>query len=179
MFSKFVRFNLEEQQRFNNKEFTEFVSVLRNTDLTYPITRQWLNKIQRLSVEDLKKDPTWAYATIATSGNNERDLINYTQAIRYGKEFNQPILRAVTPIRCGEFIEELPIPEGCDDATYAPLITLFVKNAPCVLTMVVSSERGYVKAVKGTITTTTSLQQRQQRWHQYKPERRQQRLQWL
>ena len=69
------------------------MSNLRDTNVEYPITDDWLSKIKVLSPEDRKEDLKWDFAPIVVTGNAERRLINEYKATLFGKKNGESILR--------------------------------------------------------------------------------------
>ena len=71
LFMKFRLLRLKGQERAD-KDFQSFLKPLRDIYRKWPITRSWVKKLRTLTTEDIGQDPTWAFATVAVTGNEER-----------------------------------------------------------------------------------------------------------
>ena len=98
LFMKFRLLRLKGQERAD-KDFESFLKPLRDTSRKWPITRSWVKKLRTLTTEDIRQDPTWAFATVAVTGNEERLAITKVQAELFGWVRNEPVLQWVCPVR--------------------------------------------------------------------------------
>ena len=71
LFTKFKLLILDEQIRAD-EEYDGWLSNLRNTNVEYPITDDWLRKLNILSPDDRKEELKWDFSPIVVTGNPER-----------------------------------------------------------------------------------------------------------
>ena len=95
---KFRLLRLKGQERAD-KAFESFLKPLRDTFRKRPITRSWVKKLRTLTASDIRQDPSWAFATVAVTGNDERLAITRAQVERFGWMRNEPVLQWVCPVR--------------------------------------------------------------------------------
>ena len=88
---------MKGQQR-TDKDFATFLKPLRDTFRKRPITRNWVKKLPTLTTSDITEDSSWAIATVAVTGNNERLAVTKAQAERFGWVRNEPVLHWVCPV---------------------------------------------------------------------------------
>ena len=105
LFMKFRLVRLKGQERADTK-FETFLKPLRDTSRKMPITRSWVKKLMTLTTKDIRDDPTWAFATVAVTGNDERLAITKAQVKRFGWMRNEPVLQWVCPERIGKVQQE-------------------------------------------------------------------------
>ena len=105
---------------------------------------------------DIVKDKSWAFATIATTGNDERLAIEKVQVQRFGWSKNEPILRWICPVRSGKVGKRIVYSDIKIDSTllsgkYMNLSTHFVRGARCVLSENLCTTLGYAKGTQGIL----------------------------
>ena len=103
---KFRLLRLKWQERAD-KEFQSFLKPLRDISRKWPITRSWVKKLRTLTTADIRQDPTWASATVAVTGNEERLAITEVQAELFGWVRNEPVLQWVCPVRLRKTNQDL------------------------------------------------------------------------
>ena len=143
---KFRLLRLKGQERAD-KDFQSFLKPLRDISRKWPITRSWVKKLRTLTTEDIRQDPTWAFATVAVTGNEERLAITKVQAELFGWVRNEPVLQWVCPVRLRKdeprsgkakskiayTYTELDIDPSFVEGKFLPLVAYFVRGASCVL----------------------------------------------
>ena len=92
LFTKFKLLILDEQIRAD-ENYDGWLSALRDTKVEYPITDDWLSKLNILSPDDRAEALKWDFAPTVVTGNAERHLINAYKAKLFGKKNAEPILR--------------------------------------------------------------------------------------
>ena len=104
-------------------------------------------KLRTLAASDIRDDPSWAFATVAVTGNEERLAITRVQVERFGWMRNEPVLQWVCPMRIrkveprsGEAqrkiaytYTDLDVDPSLLKGKYSPLLGFFVRGAPCAL----------------------------------------------
>ena len=159
IFSNFRLFVLEGQKRAT-EDYAKFLKVLRNTMKKCPITYEWIKDLKHLESEDIRNDPDWNWATIATTGNVERMKIIEVQAKRFGKVKNEPILNWSCPIKCGKIggkniYREVDFGDDQMSDQYCRLNRYFVRGAECVLGENICTKLGIAKGKKGIMRSIT------------------------
>ena len=164
LFMKFRLVRLKGQERADTK-FETFLKPLRDTSRKMPITRSWVKKLMTLTTKDIRDDPTWAFATVAVTGNDERLAITKAQVKRFGWMRNEPVLQWVCPERIGKVQQEprgkkqkiaytyrdLDIDPSFLKGKYSALLGFFVRGAPCVLSENLCTALGYAKGTQGIL----------------------------
>ena len=89
---------LKGQQR-TDKDFATFLTPLSDTFRKRPITRNWVKKLRTLTTSDVPQDPSWAFETVAVTGNNERLAVTKARAERFGWVRFELALQWVCPVR--------------------------------------------------------------------------------
>ena len=162
LFMKFRLLRLKGQQRAD-KDFESFLKPLRDTSRKWPITRSWVKKLRTLTSRDIREDPTWAFATVAVTGNDERLAITKAQAELFGWVRNEPVLQWVCPVRLRKAeprsgrskrkiaytYADLDIDPSMVKGRFSPLLGFFVRGASCVLSENLCTTLGYAKGTKG------------------------------
>ena len=124
-----------------------------------------MKKLRTLTTEDIRQDPTWAFATVAVTGNEERLAITKAQAELFGWVRNEPVLQWVCPVRLtkGEpssgkakpknvyTYTDLDIDPSFVRGKFSPLLGFFVRGAPFVLSENLCTTLGYAKGTKGIL----------------------------
>ena len=165
LFMKFRLLNLKGQERVD-KDFDLFLKPLRDTRRKKPITRSWVKKLRKLTPMDIREDNSWAFTTIAVTGNNERLAITRAQVERFGWMRHEPVLHWVCPVRtrkkgCPVRSEKskrktkytyanLEVDPSLLKGVYSNLRCFFVRGAPCVLSENLCTTLGYAKGTRGT-----------------------------
>ena len=155
LFMKFRLLRLKEQKRADDK-FARFLKPLRDTSRKHPITRNWVTKLQTLTCRDLQLDPSWAFATVATTGNDERLAITRVQVKRFGWVRNEPVLCWICPVRSGKVGRDytytnLEVDPSLLVGKYSYLCCYFVRGAKCVLSENLCTSLGYAKGTQGLL----------------------------
>ena len=156
LFTQFKLLVLNEQQRCD-KDYADFLAPLRDTNVQYPITREWLSKLKVLRNEDVKEqDSPWHFAPVAVTGNVERLTISKFKAEIFGQRRYEPIVTWLCQVRsgvCGRRTRYAPldINDSMLDDKYSVLQKFFVRGAPCVLSENLSSVKDLAKGRKGTL----------------------------
>ena len=108
LFMKFRLLRLKGQERAVG-DFSTFLKPLRDTHRKHPVTRNWVKKLRTITPADIHQDPSWAFATVATTGNDERLAITKAQVARFGWVKNEPVLHLVCPLRSEKLVDCLPL----------------------------------------------------------------------
>ena len=95
---KFRLLKLKGQERAD-EDFEKDLKPLRDTCRKRPITRKWVKKSRTLTSTDIREDNSWAFSTIAVTGNNERLTTTRAQVERSRWVRNEPVLSWVCPVR--------------------------------------------------------------------------------
>ena len=168
LFTKFRLLKLKGQERAD-EDFDRHLKPLRDTSRKRPITKSWLQKLPVLTTADILKDSSWAFTTIAVTGNNERLAITAAQAERFGWVRNEPILQWICPVRkkqrrkaagnaghktSGKASREaiytnLDLDPALFKGKFSHLRCFFVRGAPCVLSENLCTTLGYAKGKQG------------------------------
>ena len=164
LFMKFRLVRLKGQERAD-KAFERFLKPLRDTSRKWPIIRSRVKKLLTLTTEDIRKDPIWAFATVAVTGNDERLAITKAQAELFGSVKNEPVLQWVCPVRIRKpqrraakgkrkivyTYNDLDIDPSLVKGKFAPLLGFFVRGAPFVLSENLCTTLGFAKGTKGIL----------------------------
>ena len=164
LFMKFRLLRLKGQERAD-KDFQSFLKPLRDISRKWPITRSWVKKLRTLTTEDIRQDPTWAFATVAVTGNEERLAITKVQAELFGWVRNEPVLQWVCPVRLRKdeprsgkekskiayTHTDLGIDPSFVRGKFLPLVGFFVRGASCVLSENLCTTLGYAKGTQGIL----------------------------
>ena len=155
LFMKFRLLPLKEQKRAD-ADFARFLKPLRDTSREHPVTRDWVKKLRTLTATDIQDDPSWAFATIATTGNDERMAITRAQIKRFGWVRNEPVLRWICPVRSGKVGRDsvyanLEVDTSLLKGKYSYLCCFFVRGAKCVLSENLCTSLGYAKGTQGVL----------------------------
>ena len=168
LFMKFRLLKLKGQERAD-KDFDDFLKPLRDISRKRPISRSWLSKLPILTTTDIREDSSWAFTTIAVTGNNERLAITAAQAERFGWVRNEPVLQWVCPVRKKQrrkasgkagpdtsgrasrkaIYTNLEIDPLLLKGKFSHLRGFFVRGAPCVLSENLCTTLGYAKGTQG------------------------------
>ena len=152
LFTKFKLLILDEQIRADEK-YDGWLSSLRDTNVEYPITDDWLSKIKVLSPDDRKEDLKWDFAPIVVTGNAERRLINKYKATLFGKKNGEPILRWTCKVKNGT-ISGKPVFGNLDVSVVGQideLVRHFVRGAPSVLSETIETKLNLAKGAVGEL----------------------------
>ena len=155
LFMMFRLLRLKGQERAD-EDFAKFLKPLRDVRRNNPISRTFINDLPTISKADLKNDPSWAFATVATTGNDERLAINKAQVKRFGWFKNEPILHWVCPVRSGKvgrnpIYSNLDVDSSLLTGKYSHLSCFFVRGAKCVLSENLCTSLGYAKGTQGEL----------------------------
>ena len=166
LFMKFRLLKLKGQERAD-KDFAKFLKPLRDTCRKKPITRNWVTKLRKLTTTDIREDNSWAFTTVAVTGNNERLAITKAQVERFGWLRNEPVLQWVCPVRSRKrggsdksgkkgrkttyTYTSLGLDSSLLKGKYSNLCCYFVRGAPCVLSENLCTTLGYAKGTRGTM----------------------------
>ena len=151
LFSQFKVFWLEGQQRYkDDADFLKQLRALEKTNRKYPIDSQLVSKLEQLTRQDVLKDETWEFATIATPGNVGRMNIIQYQAKRYGMKKNEQILRWQCPVRKRKergrnVYEPIDLSLFKQKGQFCILNKYFIRGAKCVLDDNISTSVGIAK----------------------------------
>ena len=124
-----------------------------------------MKKLRTLTTEDIRQDPTWAFATVAVTGNEERLAITKVKAELFGWVRNEPVLQWVCPVRLRKdeprsgkekskiayTYTDLDIDPSFVKGKFLPLVGFFVRGASCVLSENLCTTLGYAKGTKGIL----------------------------
>ena len=119
-----------------------------------------------MTTTDIREDNSWAFTTVAVTGNNERLAITRAQVERFGWVKNEPVLQWVCPVgsrktggsaksgKKGRKTKYTYTNLGLDSSLlkgkYSNLCCYFVRGAPCVLSENLCTTLGYAKGTQGT-----------------------------
>ena len=152
LFTKFRLVVLEGQVRAN-PSYDKWLSNLRNPDLEFPITDDWLSKLQILTPEDIKADEKWRFSPVIVSGNRERRKIIEQKALMFGKVHDQPVLQWDCKVKKGKVgnanIYGSPDPVVVE--VYGELRKFFVRGAEFVMSETIETKLGLAKGTKGIL----------------------------
>ena len=150
--NEFEWIELDVQNRAGNKStpHTEMVNRLYHNG---QLTMDDLKRIKRLSIDDMKKDPSWMFAPIITRTNVERKHFEFIQAVRFGKYYNKPVVRWKESFIPAKQFSKIDVnrdinPNDPNQYQY------WVEGAPAILGHNVSTN---VKLVNGSEVLTHSL----------------------
>ena len=157
LFTKFKLLILDEQRRAE-PEYDDWLSALRDTKVEYPITDNWLSKLNVLSPYDTEQELKWDFAPIAVTGNAERRLINQFKAKLFGKRNEEPILRWTCKVKKGK-VRGKPVFSNLDTSAVGQvdeLVRYFVRGAPCVLSETIETKLQLAKGTVGELVGVAS-----------------------
>ena len=157
LFTKFKLLILDEQIRADEK-YDGWLSALRDTKVEYPITHDWLSKLNILSPDDRSQELKWDFAPIVVTGNPERRLINKFKAKLFGMKHREPILRWTCKMRKGT-VRGKPVFRNLDTSAVGKvdeLVRYFVRGAPCVLSETIETKLQLAKGTVGELLGVSS-----------------------
>ena len=150
LFTRFQMVVLDGQVRAT-EEYNSWLGDIRNTRKKYPITEDWLSKLNILTTADFegsnKDNIDWTSTTIVVSGNPERYRFLERKMLSYGKKYQQPILKWECPVKRKDGHYGLLSIDPKD--SYDELIKYFARGASCVLTKSVDTTLGLGKGSPG------------------------------
>ena len=125
---------LEKLMRADDVTFQEEQKQLRNSTVANPVPDSLLRDLRAISRQDLRSDPSWAFATICVLSNFERHHLNRLQAHNFAKIHDIPLVVWRRKIK-NRWLDT------CDENTINQLYEnepgaweYFVRGAPAVLT---------------------------------------------
>ena len=147
IFTRFRLVILDGQAR-SSKQFTEWLNQLRNPKVEYPVTDEWLSKINILSIKDFEnKKANWTDIPIVVSGNAERYKFIKEKIEKFAFKHRQPVLCWNCPVRVAN--GQYKAPSFDPEDVYDQLIKYFVRGAKCVLTESLENKLGLGKGSEG------------------------------
>ena len=155
LFMKFRLIRLQEQRRADGP-FAKFLKPLRETLIKNPISRHFIKKLLVFTCADVDEDSSWAFTTIAVTGNEERLAIEKLQVLRFGWSRNEPIVRWTCPVRSGKVGGRIVYSDLDIDCTlltgkYTKLCRYFVRGARCVLSENLCTTLSLAKGTQGVL----------------------------
>lgn len=152
VFKLFRKMNLTQQMRAKgDNDHCAFIDAWRDPANATVFPKATLDKINRLSEEDIRADSSWAWAPVVVTNNEERHALNKATAVRFGRFHNLPVLRWRKTVDLPGFSVD-DMHDLFDD--HASLWQYFVVGAPAVLTHNINAPRGLAN---GTPCTLHSL----------------------
>ena len=148
LFTKFRLIILDGQARAT-PEFNDWLAQLRDTNVEYPVTDEWLDQLPVLKEEDFEsKDIDWEDTTMVVSGNAERFAFFEEKIKIYGVKNRQPVLCWDCPVhvRRGKYA----VPDVNMTDLHGSLTVYFARGAKCVLTKGLANKLGLGKGSGGT-----------------------------
>ena len=140
IFKLFRRMNLTQQMRAQgDQNHCAFIDAWRHPATASVLPKATLDKIKRLSEEDMRADSSWAWAPVVVTNNEERHALNKATAVRFGRFHNRPVLRWRKTVDLPSFSVD-DMDDLFDD--HASLWQYFVLGAPAVLTHNVNAPCG-------------------------------------
>ena len=146
---EFEWIELDVQNRAGNKS-TPHNEMLNRLYHNGQLKMEDLKRIKRLSVEDMKEDPSWIFTPIITRTNAERKQFEFIQAVRFGKYYNKPVVRwKENFVPAKKFCK---IDVDCDIDPDDPYqYQYFVEGAPAILLHNVSTNSNLVNGTSGIL----------------------------
>ncbi|KAK3254197.1 hypothetical protein CYMTET_36583 [Cymbomonas tetramitiformis] len=97
LFQAIRRYPLTEQVRAaSDPDHVRFIERCRSEER--PITQSDLDRLKVLTASDVQMDRDWLFATVAVTGNRQRQAINDVRARHFARLSGQPIIRWKRPI---------------------------------------------------------------------------------
>ncbi len=127
-------------QKRAKKDYNIWLSKLRDYRVKYPITEEWLKRLNILKPEDMTDEKIdWTFTPTIVTGNYERRKIIQYKMILFAKRYQEPILRWVNKVAIGKLQQDKRKNdyENLDfdpEDIYPELIQYFVRGAECMLT---------------------------------------------
>ena len=131
LFTQFTRVDFTIQQRsIGDKSWTYMIEKVRR-DKRY--ADDVVSRMQTLSYEDVNKDAKWHDAVIGCEDNKTRAELNLSQAIRFAKRHNEPVIRWRKPLSIA--IHNMLTPAEIETlyVDEALLSGIFVRGAPAMI----------------------------------------------
>ena len=151
LFTKFRLVILDGQVRAS-PEFNKWLAKLRNLNVNYPVTDDWLSQLQTLNAKDFQDENiNWNEATIVVSGNLERYNFIATKIKIFAMQQQQPILRWTCPVETKK--HQYKTLDHEVEYAYPHLIKYFVPGAKCILTESLATQLGIGKGTDGTFVS--------------------------
>ena len=148
IFTQFTLVTLDGQER-TSREYNNWLKQVRNPNIEYPITDEWLSKIKILSAEDFSDDAiNWTTTGIIVSGNAERYRFIREKILAFGKKFNEPVLHWTCPVKIAKNDYDAIPTEAMEH--YKQLDRYFARGAPCILTETINTKIGLGKGIEGS-----------------------------
>ena len=130
-------------------DFNKWLNQIRNPNIDYPITDNWLDQLTILNKDDFKDENIdWSETPIVVSGNMERFKFLKEKIQEFAIKTNQGVLCWYCPIYCGNGQYEVPKRDLSVDV-YGGLTRYFVRGAKCVLTESLETKLGLGKETDG------------------------------
>jgi len=124
---------LAKLMRAEDVTFQEEQKQLRNTTVANPVPESLLRGLRAMTRQDLRSDPSWAFATICVLSNFERHHLNRLQATNFAKIHDIPLVVWRRKIK-NRWLDT------CDESTINELYEnepgaweYFVRGAPAML----------------------------------------------
>jgi hypothetical protein len=83
---------LEQMRAKNDPILTKFLEQFRNPSVKYPVTNEFISNLKVFSREDVSQDPSWLFAPILVSNNNERAALTKKIAPIFANYVNKPLI---------------------------------------------------------------------------------------
>jgi hypothetical protein len=72
---------------------TAVVGAFRDLSTRSPVTPELIHKFPAISAQDVAEDPLWRFAPVIVTTNQQRELINRSQLLRFAAYHNLPVFK--------------------------------------------------------------------------------------
>jgi len=142
LFITFQKIELTQQQRSaDDLSHTKMLHKMRDFSGKHPIPLDDLEKITFLSIDDVKRDPSWADTAIITTGNNHRLTIDNFKSAEWAKRRQDVRFVWREQLQCGSQVIESEEVKQYLYTNYPEFTGFFVRHAPGYLTHNISPTR--------------------------------------
>jgi len=159
--ARFRRYALTEQMRApEDPAHVAMVEAMRQTDVDHPFTAAHLRQIQVLKPRHAAEDPSWRFAIVAVTSNDERSIIGKAQILQFAVATGEPVFTWLTPLRIGNQEFEGPpftlTRQLAEPHLYPQMRVYFVRGFPAMLVAEnLNMGRGLVNGTRGLLHSFT------------------------
>jgi hypothetical protein len=139
-----------------DKEHSDMINDMRNTDIDCPLTNKLCSKWKALSINDAN-DQDWQEAVVVTTNNKLRRKINLKYVQMFAKANNVPILKFKKPVESHLDVTAELTDLGSNGMydLFDELWSYFVFGAPCLLTCTINNNRNLSNGMMGYMYSLT------------------------
>jgi len=146
LFRQFQLTFFKQQMRAQgDDDHIKAVEALSDMSVLHPVTEGFLRSLPVLKREDIASDTTWIEAPIGVTNNDERDIINTVQVVRYARSHGKPVIRFRLPLTgaAQRIMEQhAGLIDSCYDRFESKLHGFFAEGAPATLTENLAPSKG-------------------------------------